>query len=50
MEVGFIILMALAIPIVLIWPILIWAGALRSIYKSIKAKAKARTMASQKTS
>jgi hypothetical protein len=50
MEVGFIILMALAIPIVLIWPLLIWAGALRSIYKSIRAKAKAKAMASQKLS
>jgi hypothetical protein len=42
MEVGFIILMALAVPIVVIWPLLIWAGAMRSLYKTLKSRAKSR--------
>lgn len=48
MEVGFIILLVLAIPIVLIWPLLIWAGAIRGIYKTVRSKAKAKATAAQK--
>jgi len=48
MEVGFIVLMALAIPIVVIWPLLIWAGAIRSIYQAVRNRIKSKATASQK--
>ena len=38
MEVGFIILLFIAIPIVIIWPLLIWVGVLVSMYKLAKEK------------
>jgi len=49
MEVGFIILLALAIPIVVIWPLLIWAGAIRSIYQLVRNRARSKATAAQKT-
>lgn len=36
MEWGFIILMVLAVPIVIIWPLLIWAGVFRGLYKLVR--------------
>jgi len=38
MEIGFIILLFLAIPIVIIWPLLIWIGVLVSLYKLARKK------------
>ncbi len=32
MELGFIILLTLAAPFVILWPALIWAGAIKSLY------------------
>ena len=48
MEVGFIILMVLALPIVVIWPLLIWAGAARSIYMAVRNRARSKATAAQK--
>ena len=48
MEVGFIILMVLAIPIVVIWPLLIWAGAIRTIYKAVRNRVRGKATAAQK--
>ena len=45
---GFIILLALAIPIVVIWPLLIWAGALRGIYQLVRNRSRGKTPAEQK--
>ena len=45
---GFIILLALAIPIVVIWPLLIWAGAIRGIYQLIRNRARNKAPAEQK--
>jgi len=42
MEWGFIILMVLAIPIVIIWPLLIWAGAVRGIYQLVRNRVRGR--------
>lgn len=49
MEIGFIILVVLAVPIVVIWPLLIWAGAFRSIYQAIRNRARNKATATQKT-
>ena len=49
MEVGFIILMVLAVPIVVIWPLLIWAGALRSIYQAIRSRVRSKATVAQKS-
>jgi hypothetical protein len=49
MEVGFIILMALAIPIVVIWPLLIWAGALKSIYQLVRNRVRGKATVAEKT-
>ena len=48
MDTGFIILLALAIPIVVIWPLLIWGGAVVSVIKTVRAKAKSKASATQK--
>ena len=45
MEWGFIILLALAIPIVIIWPLLIWAGAIRGLYVLVRDKVRGRAKA-----
>ena len=47
MEWGFIILLALAIPIVIIWPLLIWAGAIRGLYMLVRGKVRGRAKARQ---
>ncbi len=47
MELGFIILLALAIPIVVIWPLLIWAGAIRGLYMLVRDKVRGRAKAHQ---
>lgn len=49
MEIGFIILMVLAVPIVVVWPLLIWAGAFRSIYQAIRNRAKSKATVAQKS-
>jgi len=48
MEVGFIILMVLAIPVVVIWPLLIWVGAARGLYQAIRNRVKSKATAAQK--
>ncbi|MCJ7769848.1 MAG: hypothetical protein MUO92_05210 [Dehalococcoidales bacterium] len=47
MEWGFIILLALAIPVVIIWPLLIWAGAIRGLYMLVHDKVRERAKARQ---
>jgi hypothetical protein len=47
MEWGFIILLAIAIPIVIIWPLLIWAGAIRGLYLLVRGKVRGRARAHQ---
>jgi len=47
MEWGFIILLALAIPIVIIWPLLIWAGAINGIYQLFRNRVRGRAKAHQ---
>ena len=49
MEVGFIILLALAIPIVVIWPLLIWVGAVRGIYQLVHNRVRGKVPVTQKT-
>ena len=48
MDMGFIILLALAIPIVVIWPLLIWAGAIRGIYQLVRNRARSKAPVEQK--
>jgi hypothetical protein len=48
MEVGFIILIALAVPIVVIWPLLIWLGVIRSIYQLVRNRVRGKATASQR--
>jgi hypothetical protein len=47
MELGFIILLAIAIPIVVVWPLLIWAGAIRGIYMLFRDRVRGRAKAGQ---
>jgi hypothetical protein len=49
MEVGFIILIVLAIPIVIVWPLLIWVGAARGLYQAIRNRIRSKATATQKT-
>lgn len=49
MEIGFIILTVLAIPIVVIWPLLIWVGAFRGIYQAIRNRMRSKAAIAQKT-
>jgi hypothetical protein len=48
MDVGFIVLLALAIPIVVIWPLLIWAGAIRGVYQLVRNRARSKAPAAEK--
>jgi hypothetical protein len=48
MEWGFIILLVLVIPFMLLWPALIWAGAVSSLYMLIRDKVRRRTAARQR--
>lgn len=48
MEMGFIILLALAIPIVIIWPLLIWTGTIRSIYHLARSRMRGKATADDK--
>jgi len=56
MEWGFIILLILAVPIVIIWPLIIWAGAIIGVFQIVrdrirgKAHANQTVTAAQKTS
>jgi hypothetical protein len=50
MEIGFIILMVLAVPIVIIWPLLIWGGAVMGLYQAIRKRARSKVSSTQKTS
>jgi hypothetical protein len=36
MELGFILLMVLIVPFMLLWPALVWAGAICSLYRLIR--------------
>lgn len=47
MELGFIILLVLVIPFVVLWPALIWAGAVSSLYMLIRDKVRRRAAAHQ---
>ncbi len=49
MEWGFIILLVLAVPIVIIWPLLIWAGAMSGIYQIIRSKVRGKATASRRS-
>jgi len=45
MEWGFIILLILAVPIVIIWPLIIWAGAITGIYQLVRNRVRGRARA-----
>ena len=47
MEAGFIILIVLVAPILIIWPMIIWANALRGIFKLIFRKPRSQAVVSQ---
>jgi hypothetical protein len=47
MEWGFIILLVLAVPIVIIWPLIIWAGAISGIYQLVRNRIRGRANAHQ---
>lgn len=53
MEPGFIILLVVIVPFVILWPALIWAGAIASLYSRIRnrvsQKAKAQSKQAIKT-
>jgi len=36
MELGFIILLVLVVPFIILWPALIWAGAVKSLYSLVR--------------
>ncbi len=38
MEPGFIILLALVVPFVILWPALIWAGAIKILYDLVRER------------
>jgi hypothetical protein len=48
-EWGFIILLVLAVPIVIIWPLLIWAGAMSGLYQLIRNKVRGRATANRRS-
>jgi hypothetical protein len=45
MELGFIIMLALVIPFIVVWPVLIWAGAIKSLYTLIRGRVKEKAVA-----
>ena len=45
MELGFILLLVLVVPFIIVWPALIWAGAIKGLYMLIRERAKARATA-----
>lgn len=45
MELGIIILIALVVPFVAIWPLLIWAGAVKILYSLIRGKVREKAIA-----
>jgi hypothetical protein len=45
MEWGFIILLVLVVPIVIIWPLIIWAGAITGIYQLVRSRVRGRASA-----
>ena len=47
MEWGFIILLVLAVPIVIIWPLLIWTGAMSGLYQLFRKRVWGRAKAHQ---
>jgi|GEM_PF-5257557 len=48
MEPGFIILLVLVVPFVILWPALIWAGAIASIYSVVRNRMRQRAALHQK--
>jgi len=49
MEWGFIVLLVLAVPIVIIWPLLIWAGAMSGLYQLFRKKVRGRATAKRRS-
>ncbi len=45
MELGIIIMIALVVPFVAIWPLLIWAGAIKSLYTLIRSRVREKAIA-----
>jgi len=45
MELGFIIVLALVVPFIIIWPLLVWAGAIKSLYTLIRERVKEKAVA-----
>jgi hypothetical protein len=48
MEWGFILLLVLVIPFIIMWPALIWMGAISGLYALIRDKVRRRATVSQK--
>jgi hypothetical protein len=42
MEWGFILLLVLTIPVVIIWPLLVWVGAISGLYQLARSKVRNR--------
>lgn len=47
MEWGFIILLVLAIPIVIIWPLIIWAGAIIGVFQLVRDRLRGKAHVNQ---
>jgi hypothetical protein len=45
MELGFILLLVLVVPFIIIWPALIWAGVIKGLYTLMRTRVKARAAA-----
>jgi len=48
MDLGFILLIALVIPFVILFPVLIWAGVVSGLYALIRDKVRRKSAARQK--
>lgn len=47
MEWGFIVLLLLAVPIVIIWPLIIWAGAIIGVFQLVRDRIRGKAHISQ---
>jgi len=45
MEPGFIILLVLVVPFVILWPALIWAGAAKSLFRLVRDRMREKASA-----
>ncbi len=45
MGIGFIILLVLVVPFIILWPALIWAGAFTSLYRLVRDRVRKKALA-----